>query len=180
MATTTELEGVVLGLVRSMQPCTAYAVRRRMQTSPSTHWSGSAGSIYPLLGRLEEAGLVESLSDAADGRGRRLLSLTEAGSEALRRWIAEAGAPEVAANVSDALRTRAFFLDALSPGERRSFVESALAAAEAFHAVTKEYGRSRVGEGETERIAARGGEYAAEARVRWLRELLDALNESGE
>jgi DNA-binding PadR family transcriptional regulator len=180
MATITELEGVVLGILRSLQPCTAYAVRRQIQASPSTHWSASAGSIYPLLGRLEGAGLVEALSDAVDGRGRRLMTLTRKGNAALRRWILEAGEPDIAANVSDALRTRAFFLDALSAAERRRFVESALQAAEAFHSITEEYGRSRAEEGGIARLAALGGEYAAEARVRWLRELLTSLDAEDE
>jgi DNA-binding PadR family transcriptional regulator len=177
MATITELEGVVLGIVRSLQPCTAYAVRRQLQASPSSHWSGSAGSIYPLLGRLEEAGLVEALSDASNGRRRRLMTLTRKGTAALRGWILEAGQPEVAANVSDALRTRAFFLDALTPEERRRFVESALEAAEAFHAMTVEYGRSRAEDGAIGALAALGGEYAAAARVRWLQELLASLDD---
>ena len=175
MATITELEGVVLGIVRSLQPCTAYAVRRELQASPSTHWSGSAGSIYPLLGRLEEAGLVEALSDTSDGRGRRLVTLTSKGAAALRGWILEGGTPDVAASVSDALRTRSFFLDALTAAEQRTFVASALEAAEAFHARTQEYGQSRAEDGKIARLAARGGEYAAEARVRWLRDLLAAL-----
>ena len=180
MATITELEGVVLGIVRGLQPCTAYAVRRQLQASPSTHWSGSAGSIYPLLGRLEDAGLVEARSDAEDGRGRRLLSLTGEGRGALKRWVLEAAHLEVAAQVSDAVRTRAFFLDALSAAERRRFVESALEAAETFHAMTREYGRSREDDGGLVRLAALGGEYAAEARIRWLQELRASLDAADE
>lgn len=180
MATITELEGVVLGIVRSLQPCTAYAVRRRIQASPSTHWSASAGSIYPLLARLEDAGLVEALADPTDGRGRRLMTLTRKGKTALRGWILEAGKPEVAANVSDALRTRTFFLDALSPTERRRVVESALLSAETFRANTEAYRHSLAEEKGIRMLAALGGEYAAEARVRWLRELLASLKVDNE
>ena len=179
MATITELEGVVLGIVRSLQPCTAYAVRRQIQESPSTHWSGSAGSIYPLLGRLQQARLVEAADDAGDRRRRRLLTLTEKGTAALTRWILEAGEPGVAANVSDAMRTRAFFLEAVGGADRRRFVESALRAAEDFHAAAAAYGRAHGNEGDLWRLAARGGEYAAEARVRWLREMLAALDTEG-
>ncbi len=51
-----ELEAVVLGLVWSDGPCTAYAVRRTVQASLSAQWSGSAGAVYPAVARLEQRG----------------------------------------------------------------------------------------------------------------------------
>ena len=108
------------------------------------------------------------------------MTLTRKGDAALRSWILEAGKPEVAANVSDALRTRAFFLDALSASERRRFVESALEAAEIFYAITQDHGRSRAEDQGTGKLAALGGEYAAEARIRWLQELRASLDAEGE
>ena len=51
-----ELEGVCLGLVRKHEPCTAYRVRQELKAAPSSHWHASAGSVYPLLARLEDRG----------------------------------------------------------------------------------------------------------------------------
>lgn len=193
MNSISELEGVVLGIVQSLQPCTAYAVRKRLVSSPSTHWSASGGSIYPLLSRLEGAQLVRARVDEGDGRQRRLVTLTPKGRRALRTWIQRAGTPEVAGNVSDALRSRAFFLHALDAKDRQRFAKDALAAAEAHLARARAYvsEEPRAGEGgaaggrsarESEasrlrRLAAKGGVYAAEARVRWLEELVAALDE---
>jgi DNA-binding PadR family transcriptional regulator len=179
MESISELEGAVLGIVRLLQPCTAYGVRKQLMSSPSTHWSGSAGAIYPLLSRLERAGLVASRLDGTDGRRRRLVTLSRKGQTTLRRWILQGETTEVAANVSDALRTRAFFMDALSPAERRRFVGTALDAAEAFLVAAQDYARSRDGEDEMWRLGALGGVYAAEARVRWLRELSALLSTKG-
>lgn len=194
MNSISELEGVVLGIVRSLQPCTAYAVRKRLASSPSTHWSASGGSIYPLLSRLERAGLVQAHVDEGDGRRSRLVTLTPKGERALRDWILTAGTPEVAENVSDALRSRAFFLDVLSASDRRRFAEEALAAAEAHLARARAYrdeeapfgvGASEggdepeVGESRFGHLAAVAGVYAAEARVRWLEELVAEMGGEG-
>jgi hypothetical protein len=100
----------------------------------------------------------------------------------------EAGTTDVAANVSDALRARAFFLDALDSADRRRFAEDALAAAKLFLARTREYldelpsgeegaGSRGTGEARLARLAALAGVYAAEARIRWLEELAPLLEE---
>lgn len=39
----------------------------------------SPGTLYPLLHRMQEAGLLISRKDTVDGRARRLYALTEAG-----------------------------------------------------------------------------------------------------
>jgi hypothetical protein len=60
MLGTSELEGVVLGHLWKRGPCTTYSIRKELLQSPSSHWSASAGAIYPLLARFEERGLVRS------------------------------------------------------------------------------------------------------------------------
>ena len=170
-----ELEGVVLGIVNAQQPCTAYAVRKEIASSPSSHWSASAGAIYPLLRRLEAGGLLSVQADPEDGRGRRLITLTRAGRRALREWMLEVGQPDVAANLTDALRSRAFFLAALRPAERRRFVKEALEAAEEFMEVARQYAEARDDSEPYAGLAARGALHAAEARVRWLRDVQAAV-----
>ena len=61
-----ELEGVCLGLVRKHEPCTAYRVRQELKAAPSSHWQASAGSVYPLLTRLEWLREVVAISANGD------------------------------------------------------------------------------------------------------------------
>ena len=170
---------MVLGIVRSREDCTAYAVRAVLRGSPSTRWSASAGAIYPLLGRLEERGLVTAKADPSDGRGRRTLHLTTAGKRAHRAWMLRAAEPDVAADVADSIRSRAFFLETLTPAERIRFASKCLDALEAHLAVTElDLARSK-GDGSLAWLAAKGGVYQAQARVKWMREVLSHLRSEG-
>ena len=172
MKVISELEGVALGIVGAQEPCTAYQVRRGLLESPSTHWSASAGAIYPLIERLVAAGYLKSMRDSQDGRGRALLSLTAKGRRSLRSWIMEASVPRVAASIFDAVRTRAFFLDSLTARERVEFAEETLRALEDFLQQARGYQGLRKGASRFERMAARGAVHAARARVAWMREVL--------
>ena len=119
-----ELEGVCLGLVLKFQPCTAYQVRRALKDSPSTHWQASAGSVYPLLKRLEEAGRITADIDKEDGRGRKLIGATSEGKKALKQWIISGTEPDLVSAIMDPARSRMFFLDVLPPQQRSSYINS--------------------------------------------------------
>ena len=81
--------------------------------SPSSHWSGSAGAVYPVLERLEARGLVRSRrADTGDREGWSC-ALTPAGRAALQAWLGPPFGPDVLALEADPLRTRAHFLGAL-------------------------------------------------------------------
>ncbi len=171
-----ELEGVVLGIVHEAQPCTTYAVRKELTASPSTHWTASAGSVYPLLERLESAGLVASALDDEDGRGRRLLRVTSAGRAALRAWVLSGSDPDVAASVFDAVRARAFFARALTPRQREQFAARSLEALEAYLVAARKHVDRYTATGDPfGRLAALGAVYDAEARVRWMQEVVESL-----
>lgn len=171
-----ELEGVVLGIVATHRACTAYAVRAEIRRSPSTRWSASAGAIYPLLRRLEAAGLVRGTKDPEDGRGRRHLQLTPEGERAHKVWLLRASSPDVAAEIADAVRTRVFSLGALTPAERLRFARDALEALVAHLAVTRaDLEEARGREDSLPYLAARGGVLQAEARVAWMRDIVEHL-----
>lgn len=176
MASTSELEGVVLGIVHSVQPCTSYMIRRALRASPSTYWSASAGSVYPLIRRLTKNGLIEATPDPSDRRGRQVLRLRKEGRAALRAWTIEGSDPKVAARMYDSVRLRMFSLGALKPVEQRRFAVRALAALEASLLETREHFDSEAtSSDEFERLANLGGVYQAEARVRWMREAVASL-----
>jgi DNA-binding PadR family transcriptional regulator len=119
-----ELEAVVLGLVWKKGPCTAHAVRIEFAASQSSHWSGSAGSIYPLMRRLEEHGLLASRQEEVGRRPRRLYSITAAGRKALRGWLL-ASDPAVYSVQYDPIRIRAWFLGLLTDRQQQAALERA-------------------------------------------------------
>ena len=168
----TELECVVLGVAAKFGPLSPYAVRQHFAGSLTSRFSSSTGSIYPVLKRLEEAGLISSRASPRGRQARSRVSATAAGRRALRRWLAGAPEPGELAAPSDPLRTRLYFVGLLSPKEQQRFFEQALdglrqelAASEAY---VETYGTE--GPEAISRLAARGAVFAARARIRWLKE----------
>jgi DNA-binding PadR family transcriptional regulator len=120
-----ELEHVVLGVVRLKQPCSAYAIRMVFAESPSSHWSGSAGAIYPLVRRLEGRGLLKSTTRTGDRRGTRVYRLTLKGRNRLRSWLRPPLPDPAGLMVLDPLRVRVRFLEAVELRERYAIVDEA-------------------------------------------------------
>ncbi|MFO0829276.1 MAG: PadR family transcriptional regulator [Phycisphaerales bacterium] len=167
-----ELESFVLGLVWQLGPCSPYAVRRMLADSPSAQWSGSAGAIYPLMRRLESAGLIASKSARNGKRKRREYAITTKGQASLRTWIGPPFAPEVVTVTADPLRSRARFLAALKPAERRAWVDAALASlAEVESRVRRWHDRYGRDAAPALGMLTRHGELEIEFRRAWLEEL---------
>jgi DNA-binding PadR family transcriptional regulator len=173
-----ELEGVAVGIITKHQPCTAYALRKELKDSPSSHWRGSAGAIYPLLERLEKEKLITTSADSSDGRGRRLLSVTTAGKQALRSWMRALNDNNRIAEVFDPLRTRVFFLDSLSRKEQLEFAEQTLSALESYLESTRIHLEDRPGNDLFGYLGARGGTLNAENRLEFIREVLHHLRKN--
>ena len=98
---------------------------KQFQSSRSTYFSGSAGAIYPLLRRLETAGLIAEERHKAGSRTRRTYSITEAGADALANWLCAPIPSEDIAFMVDLLRTRTLFFEKLPKSKRRAFVKDA-------------------------------------------------------
>lgn len=117
----TELEGAILGVVSTREPCSAYVVRRRFERTPTWGWSTSRGAIYPAVKRLIGKNLLRS-EGTASARRTDLLSLTDHGREALRSWLLGIAAPMGYIPI-DPLRTRVSYLAALDGTERTRFLD---------------------------------------------------------
>jgi len=162
-----ELEGCILGHLARRGPCTPYAVRRSFQLSPSSHWSGSAGAVYPALERLEERGLVRSEHAPLGGRQAWLYALTARGRARFRAWLEPPFAPDVLSVPPDPLRTRVSFFSTLTPARRARFVAAALAGVRRhLEAIAGLRGHD-----EDDRLAHTAARHALRARVRWLQGL---------
>ena len=171
------LEQALLGLTSKGGPCSAYWLRRQFQQSPSSFFSGSAGAVYPAVERLEKRGLIDSQTLKEGRRISRRYSVTEEGEQALRKWLLPPLPTEDVAFTMDPVRTRVYYLDALSPSERARFVEDALVQARRRAAVIKaESDGLRESEDRFSFLGGLGALYEARARVRWLEELRRSLN----
>lgn len=163
-----ELECFTLGLIWQLGPCSPYEVRRHMQASPSTQWSGSAGSIYPLMSRLEKAGLLSGKAARNGARRRREYAVTPAGLAALRAWVGPPLSPEVITVAHDPLRSRARFLELLSPPQRLAWVKAARAALDEVERRVLAWDASNAGLGAGARIASASGSLDVNSRRAWL------------
>lgn len=172
MASLSDLEHTVLGLVWKHGPCTRYQIRKQFIDSPSSHWTGSAGAIYPLVAKLEDRGLVESKSVQRDRRHSRIVRITSAGRKTLKTWLKPPLSSEAAEAVFDAVRTRAFFIGLLTTSERTRFLEDVREALKEHAKVVAAYCESRRESGdEFGYLASRGAVHAARARLAWVDEL---------
>jgi DNA-binding PadR family transcriptional regulator len=72
---------------------TGYRIKRFIEKAAAFFWSVSYGQIYPELRRLEDAGLISGRDVTESGRRRREYSLTAAGRNELRRWLADPAEP---------------------------------------------------------------------------------------
>jgi DNA-binding PadR family transcriptional regulator len=172
----TELEGVILGIVWSREPCSPYVVLSRFQRSPTWGWSSSTGAIYPAIRRLKERGLIDHRSDSTGNRRSELLSLSAAGAVALRGWISTLS-EEMGSAGLDPIRTRVNYLPALEPEARTAFLDRA----EEVTRSRLELARVSRGDPEAKQswtliATASGVVYQLEARLKWLRELRAILS----
>lgn len=78
----------ILGLL-SHEDMTGYDIKKRIENTIGFFWSAGFGQIYPALGQLEAEGFVTCSTEIADKRPvRNIYSITSAGMEELRRWLA--------------------------------------------------------------------------------------------
>jgi DNA-binding PadR family transcriptional regulator len=127
----TELESTVLGVVWLRGPCTAYVVRQEFLASESSYWTASTGAIYPVLRRLEAAGMIRA-AEHAWGTGRKKeFTVTPKGLAALQEWIGPPLEAWTGRPTFDPIRTRLSFLGALAPAKRRRFIAEAQGHVEA-------------------------------------------------
>ena len=166
----------MLALVSVDGPATPYAIRKVFLNSPSPQWSGSAGTIYPLIERLLREKLIRSKLCLTGKRRGHQISLTPAGSRALRLWFSVPIPEWVAGVPPDPLRTRIRFLSAVSVSQRRAFLQNAHQRAQAHLLVVKADCERKRAKGGLPYLMARGALLSMQSRCAFLREVADALD----
>ena len=177
MTRPTDLEACVLGLIGQQDECTAYELRQLFQRSPTSSWRASTGTIYPLVKKLNRLGYVSS-REAGDGRRTRLLALTAAGRQVLRQWLKDTESVSGDAT-ADPFRTRLLFLAELKPGERRRFLQEAVARTDtAIEALRKTTEVVELEEDRFTYLAHLGALAELEARRAWVEKVRTELAKS--
>lgn len=87
MANEKKMDCVILGLL-SHESLTGYQIKKRMDAALSFFWSASYGSIYPTLNSLVNDGMVTKLETTENGRDKTIYTITDAGKEYLKKWLA--------------------------------------------------------------------------------------------
>lgn len=81
----------VLGLIEVFGPSSPYDLKRRIEQTIANFWPVPHTTFYVEPARLAEAGLLGEHQESG-GRRRKRYELTDAGREALRRWVDEPAA----------------------------------------------------------------------------------------
>ncbi len=170
-----EIEACVLALISVEGPATPYAIRKVFLSSPSPQWSGSAGTIYPLIERLVRRKLISSKVFLQGKRRGHRISLTAAGSKALRLWLAVPVPEWVAGVPPDPLRTRVRFLGAVDARQQRSFLRDAHRRTQAHLRMVEADCERRRPKGGFQYLIARGALLSMQSRCAFLREAAEAL-----
>lgn len=89
MATKNKTRYAILGVL-SMGPCSGYDIKKFCDQTISHFWHENFGHIYPVLGKLSEAGLIEPAGDSEDRR--KAYRITEAGLTEFHGWLGEPAA----------------------------------------------------------------------------------------
>ncbi len=162
------LELTALGVIYKRGPCLAHAVVTEFSASQTSAYRSGAGSIYPLLRRLTEAGLL-SCED-------KRYTISAAGLEALRTWVLPPLSDSAGATTLDSLRSRTYFLKLLDKKDQVEFCRAAIEKLSATLAscVTDVQRYSQAGDRYSE-LAMLGAVRETESRIAWLNEVLAAI-----
>lgn len=167
--TLTELESCTLSVIRRSQPCSTYEVRQVFACSTTPEWSGSTGSVYPVIRRLLKLNLIRAKSAAGNRRGRSNLTVTREGERAINRWIASLE-PWAAEATPDPIRTRIGFLGHLpSNAARATFVSRAEKLTQEAIQRLRVLAKADLEADRAEYVVTLGALYQLEARLKWLK-----------
>ena len=86
MANENKMQYVILGLL-CHEPMSGYELKKRMDTTMSLFWSGSFGSIYPTLQKLNLQGYIKHDDAKEQGRGKIVYEITDKGKDLFRQWM---------------------------------------------------------------------------------------------
>jgi DNA-binding PadR family transcriptional regulator len=114
---------LVLGLIEREGPSTPYELKRHVAATIGHFWSFPHALLYKEPVRLVQLGLLTEEREA-DGRRRRLLTITARGRAAIQAWLAKPA--QEPTELRDAGLLQLFFADLGSTDERRALAVAQL------------------------------------------------------
>lgn len=115
-ATVTRHEAVVLAYVHRLQPLTPYRVQRHFEDSLLPQYRTSANTVYSIIKRLSERGLIQVTPVVGDSRNSAMLTCTPDGARELRNWVGSVGDEDLI--LEDPIRTKMMSLELLPIRDR--------------------------------------------------------------
>ena len=157
----TELEGAVLTEVALRGNDTAYKVRQAFQLSPSVQWRGSSGAVSPAIRRLLAGGLL--VAEPHPSRAGQILSVSPAGTSALRAWASDI---DLACSIGlDPFRLRSGIWETFPEATRGKIYRALSEVLENELASLRETGTSDIIDRHQTALACE----LIEGRIKWLR-----------
>jgi DNA-binding PadR family transcriptional regulator len=115
---------LVLGLIEREGPSTPYELKRHVAATIGHFWSFPHALLYTEPARLVELRLLTEEREA-DGRRRRLFTITDRGRAAIQAWLAKPSLEPT--ELRDPGLLQLFFADLGSAGDRRTLAEAQVA-----------------------------------------------------
>lgn len=174
----TDLEAVTIAYILRRTPCTPYEVRCSFENSTTTRFSSSAGSIYPLIKRLRDRGLLTVADTLSDGRGTKRYSVTRKGRSKVRNWITALDDPTMI-GMYDPIRSRLLNLSLLPKAARVPWLEEMIELVRRQKDVIQKYEEQNfVGDSRLYEITKVAIRKESELRLGWLQLALNVLKEN--
>ena len=175
-----ELEYLILAMVGEGVN-SGYAMRKEMNRMRGGRWSAESGSVYRVLRRLEQDGLlIEARRVGVPNRERTEYELTAAGQALTYSWLTLPPVRGEMAFLVDPLRTRSYFLGRLKPSDRVRVVKTWIQESKVFLADLQRDIESNRTPDPMRNLAYENLMYLAEARHEWLRRLLVTAKQTGQ
>jgi DNA-binding PadR family transcriptional regulator len=171
----------LLALIRLLQPCSGYDLRKFFVGRPMATFSDSPGSIYPALRRLEQSGMVSCTLDETSGvRRRALYRLSSTGKRALERWLKQpVKADDVLRRMPELFLRFSFLEDCLGSRACESFLESLALSLQSHITILQDHMKSNEAKmSRSARLALRSGIMGYECQAAWTKMALDEYRKS--
>jgi DNA-binding PadR family transcriptional regulator len=189
------LRHALLGVLAA-RPMSGYELSQFFDSSTGWVWTAPHSQIYPLLGKMQNEGVIESENQVRGTKlQRKVYSVTPSGLDELTDWI---GTPHPSAGSRDPILTQALLFDMVEPERAAAVLEAFIVEQETVARDAREHGKRLLAKDtpllqerltrrpaqEYDRIARlkahvfEGQAMTAETRAAWARAELELLRDT--